>query len=223
MALGDYLTGSNFGYVGGAVAIAVVVWILFKIFTSGGWSRPSEEKKELDEEKDLERTTKQEIKLEESEKKIIKQLIKNFNVILQSYVLLWNSSESTLPRKTERGQATLSPEEIANALQTIILKLKKIEKEDIPLKTEESFFNKLVEYWGFVHNEIGKWGFVPNQGRSSDFEKGLSEMKKSEQKINDLMRQLGANLKLEEQLDESKKHEILDLYRQTIKEEGINA
>ena len=87
---------------------------------------------------------------------------------------MWNSSESTAPRITEKGQASLSPEEIANALQTIILKLKKIEKEDIPLKTEESFFSKIVEYWGFVHSEIGKWAFVPNQRRSSDFGKGLS-------------------------------------------------
>ena len=209
-----------FEYVVGIIIVIIIFWAIRNL---GGWSRPREEKKELNEEKDLERTTKQGIKLEKSEKKIIKQLIKNFNTFLENYVLMWNSSESTMPRKTEKGQATLSPAEIVNALQTIILKLKKIEREDIPLKTEESFFSKLIEYWGFVHNEIEKWGFVPNQSKSSDFEKGLREMRESEQKINDLVKQLGANLKLEELLDETKKREILDLYQRTLREEGVQS
>ena len=217
----DILGIPNFEYIAGITILIVIIFWVIK--NSGAWSRQREEKIELQEEKDLERITKQEIKLEESEKKIIKKLVKNFNNFLQNYVLLWNSSESTLPRKTERGQATLSPEEIANALQTIILKLKKIEKEDIPLKLEESFFSKLVEYWGFVHNEIEKWGFVPNQRKSSDYQKSLVGIRESEQKINDLLKQLGAELKLEEQLDETKKREILNLYRQTLREEGVQS
>jgi len=221
MALENYLNSSNLLWIIGAIAIGLIGWYLIK--NSGSWSRPREEKIELEEEKDLERVARQEIKLEKSEKKIIKQLIKNFNVFLQNYVLIWNSSESTIPRRTEKGQASLSPEEMANALQTIILKLKKIEKEDIPLKTEESFFSKLVEYWGFVYNEIGKWGFVPNQRKSSDYEKGLIGVRGSQQKINDLMNQLGADLKLEEQFDEMKKREILNLYQETLREEGVQS
>ena len=48
-------------------------------------------------------------------------------------------------------------------------------------------------------------------------------MRESEQKINDLVKQLGANLKLEELLDETKKREILDLYQRTLREEGVQS
>lgn len=218
------LFSSNFGVIGSIVVIIGIFYVLFKVFKNfGGWSRAKEEKVELAEEENLESSTIKGIKLQRKEKKTINKLIKYFESSLRAYADLISAMESTGLRKTENGQATLNPEEIMKAMQGLIHWLKNVKDVGIPLKSEEAGFIKFGQYWNKIYTEIFQWTYVPNQQMSKQFMKGLKNIKKFVAKINDLIQMLGLELKLEEQLDEQEKKEILALYQKKVREEGTYA
>ena len=223
MAVQDYLAGINLKYVGVAIAVVVGIFILFRLIKGGGWIREQEEKTEIAEEKELTTDTKKELKLQKQEKKILKELVSDFTGLLNQYALLISSIESTGFRSSGQGQATLSPQEILKVLQTIIALLNNMKKENLPIKSEESTFDKVVNYWRIAFKEMGAWAYVPdkqNKQKMDTFQKAYGKIQEIGKRINDKIIEMGMELSQEYALDEKKKKEILDLYQRVVKETG---
>lgn len=220
MAIGDYLTGANMKYVGIGIGIIVVIFFLLRFLKGGGWTRQQEEKEEIAQERDLSRTTKNELKLQRKEKKDLRSLIGHFTSLLEHYALLVQSIESTGIRKTGLGQASLTPEEILKVIQTIISMLNSIKRENTTLGSEESTFDKTVGYWNIAFKEINAWAYVPKQRSMSNYQKATANIQEVSKKINDKIVELGVEFRQEYQFDQEKKAEILKLYGKVVKEQG---
>ncbi len=219
----DFLGIPNFEYIGGAIALIVILYFLFRTFKFGGWSRITEEKEELREERDLQRTTKDVKKLQRNERRIIKKMIRKFEELIVNYKNFLSVSQAGTPNELKRRQTHLSPAEIIDAIQSLILQLKRIENENIALKTEESLFEDFVKNWSIVYNELRNLSLIPRPHMDDAFAKMFQIIGKTLGEINGFIKNLGLDLSLEEKLDERKKRELLILYQQTQKEEGVSS
>ena len=220
MAIQDYITGANMKYVGIGIVLLVIIFFLLRFLGGGGWTREREEREEINEEKDLLKTTKKELNLQKQEKKDLKNLIGCFNGLLDWYTMLVSSIESSGSRKNGFGQPSLTPDEILKVLQTIISMLNGIKKENTTVRNEESTFDKAVSYWNIAFKEINAWGYLPSQKRIMNFQKANGKVQELGKKINDKIVKMGMELRQEEQFDEQKKKEILEVYQKVIREEG---
>lgn len=188
-------------------------WIWNLIF---GKSRIKEEKQELRTERHLKRESRQEIRIQRQEKGIVKKLLKKLELLKSGFGI---SSYSLLLKliKQEKGEMTMSPEEINQSLKVLIYQLNQIKSERIPLKKEEEVFVKLLQTWNITKNEILRYyQLAVDHG----YEEQHKDDKKITEEISKFLEELGHDLKNEEKLDENKKKEIRKLYNQIVREEG---
>lgn len=207
-----------------AMGIFSWFWESISGFFSG--SRYKEEREELSIEGKLRRDSIKEIKTQQQEKATISKLIRYFESLLRDYLNLLSMNQSTTFRNTERGEASLSSKQIEKILRGLISQLEKMKREKIPLKTEETMFSNFVRYWGIVYREMFKTQYLPNlkdPNSNTNFQRAYENIKKFSEDINALLKELGAELKLEEKLDEDKKREITMLFNAVEREEGTGA
>lgn len=221
--MADFFGIPNFEYIGGAMALAVIAYFLFRMFKAyWGFARAGEGKEEFKEEYNLVKSSLEIRASLRKEKKIIQKLVIKFEKLIANYKNFLSVSQAGTPNELKRRQTHLAPAEIVSALQGLVVQLKSAGGGSIALKAEESRFEKFVKDWSLVYNELRNLSLIPRPKMDDVFAKIFQRMGKNQEEINNLLKELGSDLSLEEKLDEKKKRELLILYQQTQKEEGTS-